>query len=77
VQYIEVVIKDNGIGIQKEAGSNKQHRSMAMDIFEKRRKLIQHKFNKDFKFEVSNLKDLDFNLSGVKVTLKIPVLDND
>jgi len=76
-EYIVVVIQDNGIGIQYENQINKQHRSMAMEIFEKRRKLIQHKFNKDFKFEVSNLKELDFSFSGVKVTLKIPVLSND
>ena len=75
--YIEIVIQDNGSGIQHKKQNNKKHRSMAMEIFEKRRKLIQHKFNKDFKFEVYNLKDTDSNLSGVKVTLKIPVLNND
>ena len=77
VEYIEVGIQDNGVGIQHKNGSNKQHRSMAMDIFEKRRKLIQHKFNKDFKFEVLKLNDISANLSGTKIILTIPVLNND
>ncbi len=77
MEYVEVVIQDNGVGIENKNEINQQHRSMAMEIFEKRRKLIQHKFNKDFTFDISNLKTLNPETSGVKVTLQIPVLDND
>jgi LytS/YehU family sensor histidine kinase len=77
MEFIEVVIHDNGTGIQKDMNSGKQHRSMAMDIFEKRRKLIQHKFNKDFNFELINLTQSNSTETGVRVTLTIPVLNND
>ncbi|WP_346854463.1 histidine kinase [uncultured Draconibacterium sp.] len=77
MEFIEVLIQDNGTGIQREIDSGKQHRSMAMDIFEKRRKLIQHKFNKDFNFELINLTQSNSAETGVRVTLTIPVLNND
>ena len=77
MECVEVVIQDNGVGIENKNEINQQHRSMAMEIFEKRRKLIQHKFNKDFTFDISNLKTSNPETSGVKVTLQIPVLDND
>lgn len=77
MEYIEVVIQDNGVGIEIGRETNKLHRSMAMEIFEKRRKIIQNKFNKDFVFNVINLKSINAELSGVKVMLKIPVLNND
>ncbi|AHW62373.1 Tetratricopeptide repeat-containing protein [Draconibacterium orientale] len=77
LEYVEVVVQDDGVGIETTSESSKKHRSMAMEIFEKRRKLIQHKFNKDFIFDISNLKNLNPETSGVKVTLQIPVLDND
>lgn len=77
MEYIEVVIQDNGVGIETGREKNKLHRSMAMEIFEKRRKIIQNKFNKDFVFNVINLKSINAELTGVKVLLKIPVLDND
>lgn len=76
-EFAEVVIQDNGIGIHPKNDTGKQHRSMAMEIFDERRKLIQHKFNKEFKFEVLNLNHIDASLSGTKVTLNIPVLNND
>jgi len=75
--WIEFVVEDNGCGIQKNKTKQIAHRSMAMIIFEKRRKLIQQKFNKDFKFELLNLKDINSKSSGVKITLGIPVIDND
>ena len=75
IEYVEVVIQDNGVGIKKKNETDEQHRSMAMDIFEKRRKLIQQKFGKDFKYKVENLGDLDPQQSGVRITISIPVLN--
>ena len=75
--WIEFVIEDNGNGIQKNLTKPKAHRSMAMIIFEKRRKLIQQKFNKDFKFELLNLKDTNSKTTGLKITIEIPVINND
>jgi hypothetical protein len=50
---------------------------MAMNIFEKRRKLIQQKHKKEFRFEIENLNDTNPKIRGVKITLNIPVLNND
>jgi hypothetical protein len=50
---------------------------MAMQIFEKRRKLIQQKQKKDFTFELRKLKETDPSKTGVQVIVKVPVLDYD
>jgi len=65
------------VGIQKEKAALKEHQSMALQIFEKRRKLIQHKYKRDFSFELLNLKDSNRELSGVRVSINIPILSND
>ena len=77
VNWIEFVVEDNGNGIQREESDLKEHRSMAIGIFEKRRRLIQHKYKKEFSFELLNLSDLNREISGVKVIISIPVLNND
>jgi len=75
--WIEFVVEDNGDGIQKEKVVQKDHQSMAIEIFEKRRRLIQHKYKKEFSYELLNLGESNEELSGVKVILTIPVLNND
>lgn len=75
-QWIEFVIEDNGKGLSSESSAT-NHRSMAMEIFEKRRKLIQQKHKKEFKFEIENLKDTDASKSGVRICINVPVLDYD
>lgn len=75
-KWIEFVIEDNGKGISIENPAT-NHRSMAMQIFEKRRKLIQQKHKKEFKFEIKNLKDSDALKSGVRICINVPVLDYD
>ena len=75
--YIEFDIEDNGVGILEKTKNSKKHQSMAMIIFEKRRRLIQQKFNKDFNFELVNLKDTNSKATGVKIKIEIPVIEND
>jgi tetratricopeptide (TPR) repeat protein len=75
--WVEFVIEDNGAGIQQQGSKAGTHLSMANTIFEKRRKLIQQKHNKDFKFEKLNLKDTNPELSGVRISIQIPILNND
>ncbi len=71
------MVEDNGKGILKKESELKEHRSMAIEIFEKRRKLIQHKYKKEFSYEMLNLDDLNQEISGLRVTTTIPVLNND
>lgn len=75
--WVEFSIQDNGGGIQKEWAELKKHQSMALEIFEKRSRLIQHKIRKEFSYKLENLKDLDPGISGVKVSINIPILNND
>ena len=75
--WIEFIIEDNGVGIQKDEMELQEHQSMALQIFEKRRKLIQHKYKKEFSFELLNLKDVNSEDSGVRVSINIPILNND
>lgn len=75
--WVEFVIEDNGNGILQKNESAKRYQSMAMTIFEKRRKLIEQKHKKEFKFEMLNLRDINPAHSGVKITINIPILNHD
>lgn len=75
--WVECIVEDNGVGLDKEHPKAHPYRSMAIGIFEKRRKLIQQRYGKEFSCEIVNLRDTDQELSGVKVRIKIPVLNND
>ena len=72
-QWVEFVVEDNGKGISANPATG--HRSMAMQIFEERRKLIQQKHKKEFTFELINLKDSNPSVTGVRIVINIPVLD--
>ena len=74
--WIEFVIEDNGDGIKEAAIKQKDHKSMAMEIFEKRRKLIQQKHKKDFGFELQNLHDVSPDQSGVRIRIDLPIIEN-
>jgi len=70
--YAVFVIEDNGCGIQQKNATENTHESMATQIFEKRRKLIQQKYKKEFIFRVESKLN-----QGTKITIGIPVLNND
>lgn len=73
---VEVEIADNGPGMRQHTQQSQAHHSMAMEIFNKRRKLIQQKLNRDFGFRVENRREIEGEgETGVIVSLKIPVLN--
>ncbi|RED46818.1 tetratricopeptide repeat protein [Winogradskyella eximia] len=74
--WVEFIIEDNGEGFP-EGKIKGGYKSMAMSIFENRRKLIRQKYKKDFKFEILNLNDEYPNQTGVRITINIPILNND
>jgi len=74
--WIEFIIEDNGEGIQGKDNIAKKHHSMAMIIFEKRRKLIQQKYHKDFGFELQNIRDVYPDKSGVRIRIDLPVIED-
>lgn len=69
---IDVVIEDNGVGINSENKVRTKHRSMSMEIFNKRRKIIQKQFKKDFLLKVIDLSEE--GTTGTRVTVSLPVL---
>lgn len=73
--YIEVEILDNGKGLSKNKDG--RHKSKALDIFQQRKKVIERRFKKELNFEFQNLHDFDTTKHGVRVFLKIPILNND
>jgi len=72
-EVLEVVIEDNGIGIeQAQNKTGKQHKSMAMAIFEERRRLMQKRYKKKL-----SVRFLDLNRegkTGTRVIIHLPVL---
>ncbi|WP_179318241.1 tetratricopeptide repeat-containing sensor histidine kinase [Winogradskyella helgolandensis] len=73
--WIEFIIEDNGEGFPKESPKG-NHKSMAMSIFENRRKLIKQKYKKDFKFQILNLQDEYPSQTGVRITIYIPIIND-
>jgi len=73
--WIEFIIEDNGTGMHKNVKKENNHKSMAKVIFEKRRKLIQKTHNKDFNFEMVNLKDINPEKTGIRITIQIPIIE--
>ena len=74
--WIEFIIEDNGPGFQTNHSKTKEHQSMALKIFEKRRNLIQQKYKKKFSFEMQDINDFDPDKSGVRIRIDLPVIEN-
>ncbi|GAO27795.1 sensor histidine kinase [Geofilum rubicundum JCM 15548] len=74
---VAFVIEDNGVGLKDKKYSENTHRSMAMAIFEERRRLIVQKYKRHFVFEMINLRDVNPELSGVRVNINVPVLNSN
>jgi len=70
---LEVVVEDNGSGIQTSPKSKKpHHRSMAMNIFEKRRKLWEKRTKKSLPLSILTLNQEGG--SGTRIIIHLPIL---
>ncbi len=71
---LKVVIEDNGIGLkQSRKQARRYHRSMAMEIFEKRRALMQKRYKKKLVIRFEDLKEKE-GRPGTRVIIHLPVL---
>ncbi|TXI88012.1 MAG: hypothetical protein E6Q37_00845 [Crocinitomicaceae bacterium] len=75
--YLEVIIDDNGIGIDfslnKKKQTNGDHRSQGMEITSKRIELLKMLSHKNFDMEGPfQLEDSNHSINGTRVILKIP-----
>jgi tetratricopeptide (TPR) repeat protein len=73
--YIAVEILDNGRGLSDT--EDHKHKSRAIEIFQQRKKGIEHTFKKELTFELQNLNTTDKSKQGVRVYLHLPILNND
>jgi len=70
---LKVVVEDNGIGIDRSQQKTRAyHRSMAMDIFEKRRQLMQKRLKKKLVIRFIDLSRTGGR--GTRVIIHLPVL---
>ncbi len=72
---LEVEILDNGSGFTKS--NNIRHNSKALEIFQQRRKGIERRFKKELNFELQDLKTIDVTQHGVRVFIRLPILNHD
>ena len=70
---LEVIIEDNGIGINNLVKhDSKQHRSMAMEIFEMRRTLMQKRYKRKLTIRFTDLSSE--GKTGTRVRINLPIL---
>lgn len=67
---LKVTISDNGKGFDKNNRQNQDHKSMAMDIFNKRIGLLKKKYSKKAGFEIQSAPN-----QGTKVYIHIPIIN--
>jgi LytS/YehU family sensor histidine kinase len=70
---LKVIIEDNGEGIAKTLKTiQKSHKSMAMTIFETRRKLLQKQYKKKLDIKIIDITTKD--KTGTRVIINLPIL---
>lgn len=76
-KYVRFIISDNGMGINapKPENSSTEHKSMGIDIFRKRIKLIKRKYKKSINFEIIDLSELNLGKTGTRVTIDFPLIE--
>jgi tetratricopeptide (TPR) repeat protein len=73
---LEIIIKDNGVGIDKTQFKlkNDKHRSLATKITYERLKAMKPKMKMKSKLEIIDLSNLDNKITGTQVILNLPLL---
>lgn len=76
-RHLICTITDSGIGIETSKKMKEQsvsvHKSRALDIIEKRLKMIENSTSKPSKLTIEELEDSNGNVMGTRVTLLLPV----
>jgi LytS/YehU family sensor histidine kinase len=72
---VQFIIEDDGKGFQQQKQVDDNHQSMAMNIFSERRKLISQRHKKEFMFEIIDRQEVNPSLSGVRIKVRIPILE--
>ena len=74
-KHLNIEIIDNGVGIeQSKTRTNKSHRSMSMDIFEKRKVVLQKTTKQIIQYSIKDRSTIDKQQTGTIVEIKIPII---
>ncbi len=68
-----VYVTDNGHGIQQNSTTRNGHRSMSMQIFNKRQKILSRQLKKNIYFSIENLQYHNPTEKGTRVKIQIPI----
>ncbi|MBS1598751.1 MAG: histidine kinase [Bacteroidetes bacterium] len=76
-EMLIIEVEDNGIGInaalQQKVASQSVHQSLGIENIQKRIKLLNEKYNMQYRLEIIDLMDIGGPTSGTKVRLSIPI----
>ena len=76
---ITCVVEDNGIGIRQsekaKQSANPSHRSVGLDNLRKRIKIMNDKYDMDFRFSIIDLSEAGNGKSGTRATLKFNLIN--
>ena len=70
---LTVIIFDNGIGINTSMVNKSTHKSLGIKITNERLSIMQKIYNEEFSMKIIRVENTNPELSGTKVTLKIPL----
>jgi len=72
-----IEVEDNGIGInaamQQKLTSQSAHQSLGIENIHKRIKVLNEKYNMQYRLEIVDLMEIGHETSGTKVMLSIPI----
>jgi tetratricopeptide (TPR) repeat protein len=71
---LHVIVTDNGHGVKEKPKKASGHRSMSMQIFEKRQKLLSRQLKKNIYFSITNRNESKPGETGTRVEIKIPLM---
>ena len=76
-ETLMIEVEDNGIGInaamQQKLTSQSAHQSLGIENIHKRIKVLNEKYNMQYRLEIVDLMEIGHETSGTKVMLSIPI----
>lgn len=75
--HVKIEIQDNGKGIKAAIldRNNPKHKSMGMNIFKERVRIIERKYKKSVNFGVEDMRERDPSKTGTIVTIEFPLIE--
>ncbi len=75
IKTLHVQVIDNGLGFDVNKQKDKKHNSMALDIFEQRRKVLSKNYNCDINLSIKDYSTIKKEKTGTVVEIIIPIAE--